>query len=197
MRTIEYYFSLLSPFSYLAGDRLERIAKGNGAGIAYHPVDIVTIGNETGWTPPAKRHPARAAYRLQDLARLAAREDLPINLRPAHWPTNAGPASGTVAAAVLAGEDVAPLVRGFLGSVWAQERDIADTDTIATVLAENRIAPSALAPYLDEGDERFRTDTREAPGRGVFGVPFYIVDDERFWGQDRLDELKHYLATSA
>lgn len=194
MPAISYYFAVLSPFTYLAGDHLERIAARHGVPVNYHVIDIAAVGSETGWTPPAKRHPARAAYRLQDIARLARRENLPVNLQPAFWPTDPAPASRAFNAALLAGADVGPLARAIVRAVWAEERDIADPDTLDTILTENGIDPAALAPHLQAGAARYQQDTREAPERGVFGVPFYLVDDERFWGQDRLTDLDRHLA---
>ena len=71
MPSIDYYFSLLSPFTYLAGLRLEEIAERHGTTVAYKPVNILTLFGETGGTPPAKRHWSRQEYRLQELRRLS------------------------------------------------------------------------------------------------------------------------------
>ena len=194
MRRIDYYFTVLSPFSYLAGDRLERIASAHGATVSYHPFDIREVGGATGWTPPANRHPARQKYRLQELARISEREGLPINLRPAHWPTNAEPASVAIATAGLSGRNVGALVHAFLRAVWAEERDIGEPGTVAAVLSENGFDAAEIAPKLAAGAARYREDNASAPDRGVFGSPFYIVGDERFWGQDRLADLDRHLA---
>jgi len=70
MAEIDYYFSLLSPFTYLAGMRLEEIAARHGAAIRYRPCDMQAVFAETGGVPVPKRHPARQAYRLQELRRL-------------------------------------------------------------------------------------------------------------------------------
>ena len=197
MPQIDYYFAVLSPFTYLAGDRLETIAARHGAKIDYHVFDIVEVGAETGWTPPGKRHPARASYRLQDLARLAKRNSVPINLHPAHWPTDSLPASRAFNAALLAGADPGPLARSIVRAVWAEERNISDPETVAVILSENGIDSEAVAPHLQAGEERYRADSRAAPDRGIFGAPFYAVGEERFWGQDRLEDLDRHLAGNA
>ncbi len=195
MTGIEYYFSVLSPFAYLASDRLERIAAARGAAIAYFPIDIAAVGGQTGWTPPAKRHPSRLEYRLQELARVSRTEGLPINLKPAHWPTNPVPASRAIAAAILAERDPAALIRATLRAVWAEERDIAEPEVVAGILGANGIDPDSLEPHLDAAEEAYWTNTRAAPERGVFGVPFYIAEGERFWGQDRLTALDNHLSS--
>ena len=195
MRGIEYYFSVLSPFAYLAGDRLERIAAARGADIAYFPIDIATVGGQTGWTPPAKRHPARLEYRLQELSRVSRTEGLAINLKPAHWPTNPLPASRAIAATILAERNPASLIRATLRAVWAEERDIAEPEVVAGILRACGIDPESLEPHLNAAEEAYWENTRAAPERGVFGVPFYIAEGERFWGQDRLTALDRHLNT--
>ena len=195
MPDIEYYFSVLSPYTYLAGDRLEQIAAVHGARIIYVPVDIAAVGNETGWTPPAKRHPSRLEYRLQELSRIARQQEMPINLKPAHWPTDPLPASRAIAAAILAERDPAPLIRSTLRAVWAEERDIAERETVDSIVRASGIDSEELEPFLATAEAVYGTNSRTAPERGVFGVPFYIVDGERFWGQDRLSALDRHLAT--
>lgn len=192
MPVVEYYFSVLSPFAYLAGKRLEQIATSHGADIAYFPIDIAAVGGETGWTPPAKRHPARLVYRLQELSRIARETGMPINLEPAHWPTDPLPASRAIAAAIIAGETPGNLIHATIRAVWAEERDIAESRVVDDLLKESGIDPESLEPLLHAGEEAYRGNSRAAPGRGVFGVPFYIVDGERFWGQDRLPALDRH-----
>lgn len=194
MPKIDYYLSVISPFCYLAGDRLERTAQKHGATIDYHPVDIVAVGNATGWTPPPKRHPARMEYRAQELARIAAREGLDINLKPAHWPCDQLPASRAINAALAAGADAGPLAQAFMHAVWAGEHDIADPATVAELLAEHSVAADVAESHATAAEERYHADTAAAPDAGVFGVPFYIVDDQRFWGQDRIMDLDRYLS---
>ncbi len=195
MPSIDYYFSLISPFTYLAGDRLERVAESRGAEIRYRPIDFIKVGTETGWTPPPKRHPSRIEYRRQDLIRLSERESRPINLAPAYWPTETLPASTTVVAAGLAGIDPGPLARIYLRKVWADEENIADADTVAKALSEAGISEDDIATHREEGERLYLEYTRDAPDSGVFGVPFYIVGSERFWGQDRLPDLDRHLST--
>ena len=86
MRVIDYYFSPASPYSYLAGDRLEQIAARHGARIAYKPVDVFTVFNVTGGIPVHRRHLSRQEYRFQDLARRARKAGLDIHLQPKFWP---------------------------------------------------------------------------------------------------------------
>ena len=143
MAVIDYYCFPLSPFSYLAGLRLEEIAAQHGAEISYRPVELFRIFAETG-TPLVKdRHPARQRYRLQDIARVARMEGLPINLHPRHWPTNAVPASVAIITAQQAGGgDVGRLLHAFVRAVWAEDRDIAEDTVVRDCLAEAGFDPA-------------------------------------------------------
>ena len=67
MAQIDYYFATISPFTYLAGLRLEEIAKTHGAQVTYRPVDLMALFARTGGQPPKDRHISRQEYRLQDL----------------------------------------------------------------------------------------------------------------------------------
>lgn len=193
---IDYFFSTLSPFAYLAGQDLEEIAARHGAEVTYKPFDIMSLFPRTGGTPPAERHPSRMEYRAQDLPRQAAKRGMPLNLKPAHWPTNAAPSSYAIIAAQNAGGgDIGALVHGLLRACWAEEKDIAEDEVIRAQLEAAGFDPNLASSGLLAGAETYSANLEEAVGKGVFGSPFYITeDDRRFWGQDRLEDLDLSLA---
>jgi 2-hydroxychromene-2-carboxylate isomerase len=195
MATIDYYLFPLSPFSYLAGVRLEEIAARHGAAVAYKPVQLFRIFAEVG-TPLVKdRHVSKQRYRLQDAARVAQMNGLPINLHPRHWPTNPVPASAAIIAAQKAGGgDLGALVHGFMRAVWAEDRDIAEDALVREVLAGAGFEPGLADRGMLSAVETLERNTDEAIRRGVFGAPTYVVGEEVFWGQDRLPHLDAHLA---
>ena len=93
MSQIDCYFSVISPYTYLAGVRLGEIAQRHNAKVVYRPLDVIALFSRTGGTPPKDRHASRKEYRLQELQRQAKNVNLPLNLQPAHWPVNQAPAS--------------------------------------------------------------------------------------------------------
>lgn len=121
---------------------------------------------------------------------------MPINLKPAHFPTNAAPAAyAIIAAQDVQGGDVGALVRNVLRACWAEERDIAEDTVVKDCLAAAGFDPALADTGLLAGAETYAKNLEEAVEKGVFGSPFYIVDDEEpFWGQDRLDDLELHLA---
>lgn len=195
MPHIDYYFATISPFTYLAGTRLEQIAARHGATIAYKPLDIMALFARTGGTPPKDRHPNRQAYRLQELERGAKKAGLPLNLKPAHWPTNPAPASyAVIAAAQAGGGDLGALVHGLLRACWAEEKDVAEEAVIQECLTAAGFDPGLTMSGLLVGAETYAANLEAAVEAGAFGAPFYIVGEARFWGHDRLDDLDAHLA---
>lgn len=196
MPRLDYYFSTLSPFAYLAGTRLEGIARRHGAEITYKPLDIITLFQRTGGTPPKDRHPSRQAYRAQELTRLARKTGLRLNPQPKHWPTNAAPSSYAIIAAQKAGGgDMGALVHGVLRACWAEERDIAEDAVIRHCLELAGFDPGLADSGLLSAAETYAANLEDAVEAGVFGAPFYVTGDgHRFWGQDRLEDLDLHLS---
>lgn len=195
MPHIDYYFATLSPYTYMVGGRFEEVAAKHGATITYKPLDIMGLFGRTGGTPPPQRHPNRQEWRLQEMRRTAKKLDMPINLKPAHWPTNPAPSSYAIIAAQEAGGDVAGLVQSFTRTCWAEERDIAEDDVVREILARHGFDPAIADSGLLSGAEQYGRNLEDAVAAGVFGAPTFITDtDERFWGQDKIEDLDLYLS---
>lgn len=194
MSRIDYYFATLSPYCYLAGTRLEEVAAKNGAEINYKPFDIIQGFGRTGGTPPKDRHISRIEYRAQALVREAKKLGMLFNIKPAHWPTNGAPASyAFIAAQNAGGGDLGLLAHVITRAVWAEEKDIAEEDVIKACLTEAGFDPALSSSGMLTGAETYARNLEDAVEAGVFGAPFYIVDGERFWGQDQLDSLDLHL----
>ena len=199
MTQIRFYFSTLSPFTYLAGTRLEEIAAKHGASIDYKPLDIAGLFGRTGGQPPKDRHPSRQEYRLIEMERQSKKLGLPINLKPAYWPTNPAPSSyAFIAAQNAGGGDLGKLHHAITSAVWAEERNIAEDDVICDCLKSAGFDPALADSGLLTGAETYAQNLEDAVNDGVFGAPFYITaDGAKFWGQDRLDNLDWHLAENA
>jgi len=195
MAHIDYFFATVSPFTYIAGTRMESVAAKHGATVAYKPLDAIALFARTGGVAPKDRHPARQAYRLQELRRQAAKAGLPINLRPAFWPANPAPSSYAVIAAQKAGGgNLGGLVAALTRKCWADEQNIAEDDTIRAALTEAGFDPALADGMMAAEAEEYAANLEEAVNRDVFGAPFYLVDGtEHFWGQDRIEDLDLFL----
>jgi 2-hydroxychromene-2-carboxylate isomerase len=197
MAHIDYYFSTVSPYTYLAGLRMEAAAARHGATIAYKPMDLTGgIFPRTGGVAVKDRHPARLDYRLQELRRQARKHGLPLDLDPPYRAVNPAPSSyAFIAAQRAGGGDLGRLVHAFTGAVWRDKRDIAEDEVIADCLAAAGFDRGLAGMAMLAGAEEYVRNTEEAVAAGVFGAPFYIVDGtEKFWGQDRIEDLDLFLA---
>ncbi|MEO0566581.1 MAG: 2-hydroxychromene-2-carboxylate isomerase [Pseudomonadota bacterium] len=196
MAHIDYYFSTISPYSYLAGTRLEDVAGKHGATITYKPLDIMGLFARTGGTPPKDRHVSRQAWRAEELPRQARKLGMPLKLKPAHWPTNQAPAAYAIIAAQDAGGgDLASLSHSILRACWAEEKDVSDDSVIKTCLEAAGFDPSLADSGLLSGARTYEKNLEDAVSANVFGAPFYVVDTgQNFWGQDRLDDMDLHLS---
>jgi 2-hydroxychromene-2-carboxylate isomerase len=194
---IDYYFSLVSPWSYIGHAPFLEIARRRGASIAYKPLPLNDVFSETGGLPLARRHPVRQAYRMVELQRWRARRGLAFHLTPAHWPFDADPGNRAILAILAAGGDPGGFVQAAFAGVWEGQRDLADPAVLAELLGRAGFdAPATLAradsPGIRAAYDRNRL---EAIALGVFGAPTYVRAGEIFWGQDRLDQLDEALAS--
>ena len=151
----------------------------------------------TGGLPVPQRSPQRQAYRLMELERWHRHLGIELNVHPAHWPADDTLVTAAAIALRERGDDPMPLAGAVMRAVWAEERDIADRDTVAAIVGECGIDAGLLlddldpAPFLEIRD----AESRQAIELGVFGAPSYVIDGEVFWGQDRLDFVERKLAT--
>ena len=201
-RTIEYYFALASPWSYLGNDRLRAIAAARGAVIDPIIVDYDRMFAAAGTVPLPERPVLRKAYRLVELRRWSAWRGVPLMPEPRYYQGEREEpderlAALVVTAAKVAGEDSLALAHAISRALWAEERFPFTRAELLAVAAENGFDGSSLLAAADrpETARRYESQTERAIARGVFGMPFYIYRDEPFWGQDRLEMLEAALAS--
>ncbi len=195
---IDYYASLNSPWTHLGAARIEALAAKHGASLRIWPVDFGTIFAGSGGLPLPKRSPQRQAYRLQELARWREHLGIPITIQPKHFPANEVPGACCVIALRETMGD-APAIRlahRILKALWEEERNPGDPTTLAELIAETGLDPETVLRRGAEPRwaERREADTKAALDRGVFGAPSYVIGEDIFWGQDRLDFVDRRLA---
>jgi len=184
MKTIDYYLSPASPWTYLGHARLAEIGRRHGAAIRAKPVDFGVIFPQSGGLPLPKRAPQRQAYRLMELKRWKAHLGLPLVVQPKHFPVNADAAAALICAA--AEEKRMAIAGELLAALWKDDRNLADPALLKEIGARYGVAAGDAAQY--------KAYTEEATARGIFGAPSFVYRDEIFWGQDRLEFLDRALA---
>jgi 2-hydroxychromene-2-carboxylate isomerase len=195
---VDYYLAPQSPYVYLGHDRFVGLARAAGAQINLMPIDLGgKVFPISGGLPLPKRAPQRQAYRLVELKRFSEFLDRPLNLTPKFFPV-AGDEAAKLIIAVdrLDGSAAAlDLTGAILRAVWVQERNIADANELAAMLAGLNLPQRRLDDsHAADIQERYDAYTQAAIETGVFGAPSYVIDGEIFWGQDRLDFVQRRLA---
>lgn len=193
---IDFYYDFISPFSYLANSRLPEIARRHGRTLRYRPFDIPQAKIAAGNYGPSNREvPAKIAVLTADLKRWAARYGLPL-VFPAGFDCTRWNVAG-LRAEQLGGAEA--FVREAYHRIWGRGIDPGDEAEFRAAAEAAGLDAQALLDYADSslGRTEFRKACVEAHRRGVFGAPLMFVDDQIFWGNDRLDFLDEYLAAAA
>ena len=193
--TLDYFMAPSSPWTYLGHQRLLDLCAARAIPIRMMPIDLGKVFPQSGGLPLPQRAPQRQAYRLVELARWRDVTGLPLNVQPRFFPVSGDDAALLLIGAQLHNGDLAGFDLGgrVLRAVWAEERNIADPQVMAALIAEAGLDGAAIAARRRDAGERYEANTQEAIARQVFGAPWYVWRDEPFWGQDRLDLLERAL----
>ena len=201
MLEVSCYYSLSSPWAYFAGPRMVDIARRHHAKLILKPYDFQAVVTQTGGVPLRTRPPARRTYHALELDRWRKYLGMPMNLAPKFYPEliedpdwNKRP-GWMVIAAQEQGLDAARLSHALLRALWAEERDTAQAEVRIAVANENGLDGAALQAAETSASVQalYKRFSDEAVAQGIFGAPIFVLDDERFWGQDRLDFLDRAL----
>ena len=201
MTEVSCFYSLSSPWAYFAGPRVADIIARHRLKMILKPYDFQAVVTTTGGVPLRTRPPARRSYHALELDRWRKYLGMPLKLQPRHYPEtvtdpdwNKRP-GWMVIAAQERGFDAHRLSHALLRALWAEERDTAAAAVRIAVANENDMDGAALqaAESSAEVQAIYRRYGEEAIAAGIFGAPTFVLDGERFWGQDRLDFLDRAL----
>ena len=193
---VYYHYAILSPFSYLGAPTLREVVARHDAELIYIPADFFAVFKVSGGVPVHERAAQRQAYRLVELERWADYRNMTLNPKPKFFPADQTKASLMVLAALAQDRPPGDLSFAYQRAVWAEQRDIADTDTVVAIAQENGFAGTELydLAHSDKIVAQYAANTQQAIDLGLFGPPTYRFKDEIFWGQDRLEFLDRALA---
>jgi len=189
------FYGISSPWAYFGAQRAYEIADRAGSRVVLRPIRIIEAN---GGIPLRRRPDARQRYHAVELDRWRTYLGIPLNLTPKFYPCRTiEPAAQAVIAAQRAGLDAKGFSFAIQRALWAEERDIADLDTLRE-LARATIGEAGEALVVEPQPEaivaEWQGNLAEAERRGIFGTPTYVVGNELFWGQDRLDFVARALA---
>lgn len=193
-KTVEFFFDLGSPASYLAHTQLPDLCRDAGAALVYRPMLLGGVFQATGNASPAMI-PVKGRYMIRDLARFAERYGVPMRFNP-HFPINTLTLMRLLVAVQLhQPERFNDALQALFQAIWVDGINMGDPATVAGVLVAAGFDATALQAQIVEPavKDALKATTKEAVKRGVFGAPTCFVDGEMFFGQDRLDFVRETL----
>ncbi|KQT55121.1 MULTISPECIES: 2-hydroxychromene-2-carboxylate isomerase [unclassified Aureimonas] len=197
MPVIDYYFTSISPFTYLGHEEIRSVAGRHNAKLAVKPIDLKVIWAVTGHLPLAQRPAMRQDYRIIDMKRVAERRGLPINVRPKFFPADASFAD--LVTVSLVALDISPLdfMETVFTGVWVRDEDIADRVQIEDYLKRLGLPASEIIERAEapEAAAIRKANSDAAIAACIPGSPGFVLNGEPFFGQDRIDDLEHALDT--
>ncbi|MEY3415554.1 MAG: 2-hydroxychromene-2-carboxylate isomerase [Proteobacteria bacterium] len=196
MKKILYFYSVVSPWSYLGIKRLKEISKKYSAQIIEKPIDLVgKVFVATGGTPVPQRHISRQNYRLLELKRWGEFLNIKINQKPKFFPPKDPHLPALFCLASIDMGINMDFSSKVLEHLWVKENDISNIDTLKLIADDLKISFEELNKLAtsDKIKKIYEANTQEAINMNIFGVPSYVYNNEIFWGQDRLELLEYSL----
>ena len=188
MKAITFWFDPVSPFAYLAFERLPQALEGCSHAVTYRPLLFAGLLAHWGQKGPAEVEPKRA-WTFRHVAWLAHQHGIRLDT-PAVHPFNPLP---LLRLALACGPN-RRVVEAVMRHAWVGGGDAADPTSVAALTQS--LAP-ARDPASAEVKNELRAATDEAIARGVFGVPTFELDGRLFWGVDALPMLRAALLGDA
>ncbi len=197
-KTVEFFFDVGSPASYLAWTQLPALCSAADAALVYRPMLLGGVFQATGNASPVTI-PAKGRHVMLDLARCARRFGVPLVHNP-HFPINTLTLMRAAAGVQLRmPERFQDLLSAVFNAIWVDARNLNDAAVAAQVLAEAGFDAGQMVALAGDAEVKaaLRATTDEAVARGVFGAPTMFVGTDMFFGQDRLDFVRDALAAAS
>ena len=196
MKVVQFYFSPCSRYSYLAATQVPSLsleADANFEWVAVNSHDLIAKAGMDPFRSEVRRGQYAPAYRTRDANRWAAFYNVPYV-----EPDIAGINGKLMALACIAARRLGPgqIFARRLFKAWFVDGLAPNTDeALAELGREASMDPQAFiaAIHAPETDAQHEANLERALAAGAFGVPSFVVDDEVYWGQDRLPLLRRYL----
>ena len=193
---IEFYFDFSSPYGYLGAQRIETVAAEFGRTVLWRPILLGVIFKITGQSPLVSQT-LRGPYSARDMARSARKLGVKFALPDVFPFSSVYPCRIFYWLDARAPEEAKAYARAVYDAAFVHNKPPAEPEAavdVAVGLGHDRAA--VLAGMQDPAiKETLRNATQQAMDKGVFGSPFFIVDGEPFWGNDRLGEVREWLQT--
>jgi 2-hydroxychromene-2-carboxylate isomerase len=185
-RTLEFFFDYASPYSYLACEQVEALAKRTGAELRWRPFLLGAVFKATGNVPPITTA-SKATYLAKDLLDWTRHLGLPDFRMPDNFPINSLKADRLGLVAAEQGK-ISPFSHAAFRASFVQGKDVNDPQVLAELARAAGLEPEKALARMESQEikDALRRNTDEAVARGAFGAPTFFVGEQMFFGNDRL-----------
>jgi len=197
MQTIEFYFDLGSPYSYIGFHRIQKIAADRHANILWKPMLLGGVFKATGNSSPMIV-PAKAQYAMKDLKRWSKLWQIPMQMNP-YFPINTLQLMRLVTAVqIYQPEQFLRVLTGVFHAMFGEPRNLNDLQEFKKMLTDLDLDVQQVQDWLEDEQvkQQLKSVTEEAVQRGVFGAPTWFSQNEMYWGIDHLHFLEHALTSA-
>ena len=194
MKSVEFYFDLGSPYSYLAYYRLLQIAEQQEIQIVYKPILLGGVFKATGNRSPIEI-PVKGAYSILDMQRWAEYYQIPMQMNP-HFPMNTLTLMRILTGVqLLSLEKFEQVLKLLFDAMFGTPQNLNEPTVLAEVLEPSGFSVEDIMSMVQSEvlKQKLITETEQAIQRGIFGAPTFFVGDEMYWGQDRLHFVEQAL----
>ncbi len=192
MKHIDFYLDFISPYAYLAFEKLPQVLEGLSYSVAYKPVLLGAVLMHHGQRGPAEI-PAKRAWTYRHVQWLGHANGIPVEM-PASHPYNPLPHLRLALATSHGGDINRHVAETIFREVWRGGAEAIDPARLAALTAR---LPSVREVAGEAVKAQLRTQTEQAVTAGVFGVPAFVVEGRLFWGFDALPMLRASLQGDA
>lgn len=197
MQTIEFYFDLGSPYSYIGFHRIQKIAADRHANILWKPMLLGGVFKATGNSSPMIVS-AKAQYAMKDLKRWSKLWQIPMQMNP-YFPINTLQLMRLVTAVqIYQPEQFLRELTGVFHAMFGEPRNLNDLQEFKKMLIDLDLDVQQVQDWLEDEQvkQQLKSVTEEAVQRGVFGAPTWFSQNEMYWGIDHLYFLEHALTSA-
>lgn len=196
MADVDFFFDFVSPYTYLARTQLDGIAGRTGARFKTWPMHLLNLMKIVGNSPTTVLCKNKRNYAGQDIGRWCARYKVPFKFNPHLRGDHSLTLKGALVAQELNLED--QYNRAMFSAFWSDAVNVTDRSALLKHLESAGLDGTAILTKAEEPEygKRLESNTQLAAERGVFGSPTFVVGDDLFFGNDRLDFLEVRLKKS-
>jgi 2-hydroxychromene-2-carboxylate isomerase len=191
---LEFWFEFASNYSYLSVMRIEALTKKHDIKVHWKPFLLGPIFKTLGWnTSPFVLQKEKGRYVWQDMQRQAKKYQLPWNL-PSNFPRS-GLLPMRVAAACANEIWISEYCQKIMQINFVHDQEIDTPAVVHSVLTSMHLdADSIIQTAISaQNASLLRAQTEVAMARGLFGAPTFMVGEEMFWGDDRLEDAIEFI----